>query len=203
MSEIITNDKKNDQSGNDSLVGTDISNITEPNTATSDRVRRNEPNTTISKIDKIAPYIFVGSLVIAIFAGIYIYSRTKSSSNDTSKKLTQITPDNYNTQIAVDTNQKLPLAITISNQNEPENNKIVPTTSLINTNITPSIVPPTPTNKPTPTPTINTGPGMYACDPNGICNVYGDPSGSGQCPKTFADIQCLQQCHALAVRCAN
>lgn len=49
----------------------------------------------------------------------------------------------------------------------------------------------TPTSPPTPTPLQ--GPGTYACDPLGICNLYDNPTGKG-CPKTFADSRCLGQC---------
>ncbi len=47
---------------------------------------------------------------------------------------------------------------------------------------------------PTPTPTPRpTGPGRYACDPNGICGDYGDEQRKS-CPVTFADRYCLDSC---------
>ena len=47
--------------------------------------------------------------------------------------------------------------------------------------------------EPTPTPTPLQGPGIYGCDPNGICNSYGDKERSS-CPVTFADPGCLGRC---------
>ena len=56
-----------------------------------------------------------------------------------------------------------------------------------------------PTSSPTPRPT---GPGTYACDPNGICNEYDGPEKPEyDCPKTFADRFCLDSCEDLTVRC--
>lgn len=47
------------------------------------------------------------------------------------------------------------------------------------------------------------GSGNYACDPDGICNYYGDPGAAG-CPVTFdQDNQCNNQCGKLSVRCAQ
>lgn len=37
------------------------------------------------------------------------------------------------------------------------------------------------------------GPGPYACDPLGKCNLYKNPVSAG-CPVTFADPLCLSQC---------
>lgn len=37
------------------------------------------------------------------------------------------------------------------------------------------------------------GPGLYACDPLGKCNLYKDPLQSG-CPMTFSDPRCNSQC---------
>lgn len=52
----------------------------------------------------------------------------------------------------------------------------------------------------TPTPTPSVAPGQYACDPNGICNSYGDPVASG-CPVTFARTDCNNACGDPANRC--
>ncbi len=53
----------------------------------------------------------------------------------------------------------------------------------------------------TPTPTPRpTGPGSYACDEYGICNIYEDAKRVG-CPKTYADPQCLNECGDKTVRC--
>lgn len=56
----------------------------------------------------------------------------------------------------------------------------------------------TPATLPSPTPIL--GPGTYACDPYGFCNLYEDPKAIG-CPKTYADPHCLGQCADQAVRC--
>lgn len=37
------------------------------------------------------------------------------------------------------------------------------------------------------------GPGRFACDALGKCNLYKNPSGAG-CPATYADPRCLSQC---------
>lgn len=52
----------------------------------------------------------------------------------------------------------------------------------------------------TPTPTPPPQPGQYACDPNGICNSYGDPVASG-CPVTYAASNCNNACGDPANRC--
>jgi hypothetical protein len=77
-----------------------------------------------------------------------------------------------------------------------------------NTPTTPRTTPrPTPTPKPTPTPMPPTptptplqGPGIYACDPDGICGNYSDDMRK-PCPKTFADSHCLGMCTTPSVRC--
>lgn len=81
------------------------------------------------------------------------------------------------------------------------------TTTLPQTNLpipTPTATPlptPTPTPMPpTPTPTPLQGPGIYACDPNGICNNYSADM-RAPCPKTFADYHCLGMCGTPTVRC--
>lgn len=51
-----------------------------------------------------------------------------------------------------------------------------------------------------PTPTPSPQPGQYACDPNGICNSYGDPVLSG-CPVTYAADNCNNACDDPANRC--
>ena len=57
-----------------------------------------------------------------------------------------------------------------------------------------------PLSLPTPTPTPLQGPGTYACDPLGICNLYDDPIGK-RCPKTFADPKCLGSCSDTSIQC--
>lgn len=52
----------------------------------------------------------------------------------------------------------------------------------------------------TPTPTPPAPPGQYACDPNGICNSYGNPVASG-CPITFQAENCNNACGNPANRC--
>lgn len=52
-----------------------------------------------------------------------------------------------------------------------------------------------PTTAPRPT-----GPGSYACDPLGNCNIYENPEEIG-CPKTFADSRCLDSCGDTNVQC--
>ncbi|HCM82327.1 MAG: hypothetical protein UV63_C0010G0006 [Microgenomates group bacterium GW2011_GWC1_43_11] len=64
--------------------------------------------------------------------------------------------------------------------------------------LTPTITP-TPRSTPTPTPRP-TGPGPYACDPLGICNHYGDAQRK-ECPKTYADDHCLDECSDIKVQC--
>lgn len=53
---------------------------------------------------------------------------------------------------------------------------------------------------PLATPTPDTGPGNYVCDPLGICNLA-DEKGKSGCPITFADPKCLQSCDTVAKRC--
>jgi len=45
-----------------------------------------------------------------------------------------------------------------------------------------------------------TGGPIYACDPQGICNVYGDPTGAG-CPVTFSASDCQNRCSNPALQC--
>lgn len=60
---------------------------------------------------------------------------------------------------------------------------------------------PTPNATPVPTPTPHIG--LYACDPNGLCNAYDDPIGKG-CPITFDDpTVCQTACATVANRCAQ
>jgi hypothetical protein len=56
------------------------------------------------------------------------------------------------------------------------------------------------TATPKPTPTPLQGPGVQACDPEGICGVYSDNM-RAPCPKTFADLHCLGMCGTPAIRC--
>ncbi len=44
------------------------------------------------------------------------------------------------------------------------------------------------------------GPGVYACDEYGICNIYEDTK-RAPCPKTYADRNCLNECKKIEVRC--
>lgn len=57
---------------------------------------------------------------------------------------------------------------------------------------------PTPSPTPTPRPT---GPGAYACDPYGQCNLYSDEMRKQYCTVTFADSLCLDQCADTTKRC--
>lgn len=59
---------------------------------------------------------------------------------------------------------------------------------------------PTPTPTPTPRPT---GPGDYACDPYGQCNLYSDEMRKQYCTKTFADSLCLDQCGEKTKQCTK
>ncbi|GEM_PF-3368601 len=59
---------------------------------------------------------------------------------------------------------------------------------------------PTPTPTPTPRPT---GPGDYACDPYGQCNLYSDEMRKQYCTKTFADSLCLNQCGEKTTQCTK
>lgn len=51
-----------------------------------------------------------------------------------------------------------------------------------------------------PTPTPAYPPGRHACDPNGICNSYGNPAGAG-CPVTYNQPDCYNMCGNPANRC--
>ncbi|MBI3577148.1 prepilin-type N-terminal cleavage/methylation domain-containing protein [Candidatus Gottesmanbacteria bacterium] len=51
-----------------------------------------------------------------------------------------------------------------------------------------------------PTPTPLPAQGNYACDPNGICNVYADPRHSG-CPVSYNREDCNNACGNPANRC--
>ena len=46
------------------------------------------------------------------------------------------------------------------------------------------------------------GPGVYACDPNGVCKNYSDVMRKN-CTTTFADHTFLNQCGNIAKRCKN
>ncbi len=57
---------------------------------------------------------------------------------------------------------------------------------------------------PTPTPEKPlTGPGDYACSPEGMCNLYGDNQRTQYCKDTFADPFCLLQCGNKAKQCTK
>lgn len=58
--------------------------------------------------------------------------------------------------------------------------------------------------KATPTPTPRpTGPGVYACSPEGVCNLYSDEMRRQYCAKTYADPLCLDQCADRANQCSK
>lgn len=66
--------------------------------------------------------------------------------------------------------------------------------------LTPSSREVKPTTTPTPRPT---GPGNYACSPEGVCNLYSDEMRTQYCRKTYADPLCLDQCADPAKRCSK
>lgn len=59
---------------------------------------------------------------------------------------------------------------------------------------------PTPTPTPTPRPT---GPGDYACDPYGQCNLYSNEMRKQYCTVTFADSLCLDSCGEKTKQCTK
>lgn len=66
---------------------------------------------------------------------------------------------------------------------------------------------PSPSQTPSPStgPLPSTIPGSYACSPQGVCNSYGDPTGSG-CPVTWNDsLSCSAYCPTspLYARCTQ
>lgn len=65
-----------------------------------------------------------------------------------------------------------------------------------------SSTPERPTHSPTPTPRP-TGPGDYACDPYGQCNLYSDEMRKQYCTVTFADSLCLDQCGEKTKQCTK
>lgn len=62
----------------------------------------------------------------------------------------------------------------------------------------PKALTPSPTSTPRPT-----GPGDYACDPYGQCNLYSDAMRSQYCTRTFADSLCLDQCGEKTKQCTK
>lgn len=62
--------------------------------------------------------------------------------------------------------------------------------------------PAAPLPSPTPTPRP-TGPGVYACDPYGQCNLYSDEMRKQYCTVTFADSLCLDQCGEKTKQCTK
>lgn len=52
-------------------------------------------------------------------------------------------------------------------------------------------------------PTPLQGPGVYACDPVGICNKYSNDVRIKDCKVTFADKNCLGKCKDIKNRCSN
>lgn len=65
-----------------------------------------------------------------------------------------------------------------------------------------SSTPERPTPSPTPLPRP-TGPGVYACDPYGQCNLYSDAMRKQYCTITFADSLCLDQCGEKTKQCTK
>jgi len=64
----------------------------------------------------------------------------------------------------------------------------------------------TPAKSPDPTaenqaPPPPTGPGVYACDPEGDCRLYEDKIRTEKCTTTFADSACLKACNDTSKRC--
>lgn len=59
-----------------------------------------------------------------------------------------------------------------------------------------------PVATPTPTPRP-TGPGDYACSPEGVCNLYSDEMRKQYCTTTYADPGCLDQCGDKAKQCSK
>lgn len=56
----------------------------------------------------------------------------------------------------------------------------------------------------TPTPTPRpTGPGVYACSPEAVCNLYSDAMRESYCTTTYADSLCLDQCGDKAKQCTK
>lgn len=55
-----------------------------------------------------------------------------------------------------------------------------------------------PAPRDTPRPT---GPGSYACSPEGTCNVYNDETRKQFCTTTYADNRCLDQCGEKEKQC--
>lgn len=53
-----------------------------------------------------------------------------------------------------------------------------------------------PSITPTPQPDGNT----YACDPQGVCNAYQNAN-AADCPQTFLDSRCDNQCANVTIRC--
>lgn len=78
---------------------------------------------------------------------------------------------------------------------------VIPANAGIQNTITPTPTP-TPTSTPTPTPRP-TGPGQYACSPEGACNLYGDEVRTQYCTKTYADSKCLDECGKKENQCAK
>lgn len=67
-----------------------------------------------------------------------------------------------------------------------------------------STIPSTPSQIPTPTPTARpTGPGPFACSPDGTCNRYGEDARKQYCTVAFADSLCLDNCDDTSKRCTK
>lgn len=61
-----------------------------------------------------------------------------------------------------------------------------------------------PTTIPTATPTPRpTGPGNYACSPDGACNSYSNEMRKQYCTITYADNLCLDQCKDKSKTCTK
>ena len=163
--------------------------------------------TTFSKsfqifLDNAAPRIFIGSIIIAVSVGLFLYSQTISTRVEENNSLSQTSHIYNEISKSNNTESKLPIETVVSKQfnakeiADSSKKTVFPT-------MTPLVSQATPTLSPTAIPTIATGTGPYACDPKGNCNNYADPTGYGQCPKTFADRKCLNECNNVNIRCVN
>jgi cytoskeletal protein RodZ len=133
---------------------------------------------------QIASLMMVSSIGMLLIAG-FLFIKSQNTPEKTIK-----TPDNNEIPINQPTQTK-------------QNKTPTPTASnkLIFSTITQA---PKATPEPkAPLPTRNPESGNFACDPNGICNNYTDPITFGQCPKTFADPKCMDECDDKNIWCAN
>ena len=68
--------------------------------------------------------------------------------------------------------------------------------NILQENAEPKITTPLPTKAP------DTGPGVYACDIQGVCNLFNDKRRAG-CPVTYADPSCLNSCGIAKNQCPD